>query len=354
MIKLFIIDDSALVRNEFKKIFEPIKDIEIIGSATNPVDAFDIFKHVGLPDVFILDIEMPKMDGLTFLEQIGKQRPIPTIICSTLVMQGSNAAIDAMRMGAVDIVLKPTSNINNFFGQKSEEFISKVRAASKSKAHYIGNVKRSSKNKILNEKQVSSSVKEVRSLPLSKKIIAIGASTGGVQVLEELLMQLELNHPPILITQHMPVGFTASFAQRLNEILPSSSVKEAAENDILMHGRVLIAPGNLHMEIVKNGFQYKVILKNYPKVNSHKPSVNVLFRSMSREVGISGVGFILTGMGDDGATGLLEMKKAGAATYAEDEKSCIVYGMPKKAVELGGVIKSLTLKEMAHIVNTVR
>ena len=287
MIKLFIIDDSALVRNELKKIFTGVSDIEIIGSSANPVDAFEVFKRTGLPDVFILDIEMPKMDGLTFLEMIGKQKPIPTIICSTLVTKGSSSAIDAMRMGAVDVVLKPTSNINQFFGDKKEEFISKVRIASKSRANYIGTVRRTSESKILKINQVSSSVKATNSLPASKKIIAIGSSTGGVQILEELLSQLQPNHPPIVITQHMPVGFTASFANRLDQILPSSHVKEAQEGDALLHGRILIAQGNLHMEVYKYRFQYKIALKNYPKVNSHKPSVNVLFRSMAKEVGKS-------------------------------------------------------------------
>jgi len=354
MIKLFIIDDSALVRNELKKIFTPIQDIEIIGSAPNPVDAFDMFKKVGLPDVFILDIEMPKMDGITFLEMIAKQKPIPTIICSTLVTQGSSSAIDAMRMGAVDIILKPTSDINKFFGQRNEEFISKVRTASKSRARFISNVRRVSDEKVLNVNQLSSSVKANSSLPPSKKVIAIGASTGGVQVLEELLSQLEPNHPPIVITQHMPAGFTASFAQRLDMILPNSHVKEAQEDDSLIHGRILIAPGNLHMEVHKHGFIFKVALKNYPKVNSHKPSVNVLFRSMAQNVGLFGVGFILTGMGDDGASALLEMKNSGAQTYAQEEKSCIVYGMPKRAVEMGSVNRSISLEEMANIINTVR
>jgi two-component system chemotaxis response regulator CheB len=354
MIKLFVIDDSSLLRNEFRKIFEPIKDIEIIGSASNPVDAFEVFKKTGLPDVFMLDIEMPKMDGLTFLEMIGKQKPIPTIICSTLVTRGSSSAIDAMRMGAVDIVLKPTSKIDKFFGEKNEEFISKVRIAAQSHVGHITDIKRESANKILSATQVSSSVKAASSLPPSKKIIAIGASTGGVQVLEELLLQLEPNHPPIVITQHMPVGFTASFADRLNQILPYSNVLEASNGDTLMHGRILIAPGDLHMEVQKVGFQYKAILKNYPKVNSHKPSVNVLYRSMAKEVGIFGVGFILTGMGDDGATGLLEMKKAGAATYAQEEKSCIVYGMPKKALDIHAVKASISLNKMANIINTVR
>ena len=354
MIKVFVIDDSALVRNEFKKIFADVKDIVLIGSAINPVDAFEIFKTTGLPDVFILDIEMPKMDGLTFLEMIGKQKPIPTIICSTLVTQGSSSAIDAMRMGAVDIVLKPTTSMNKFFQEQKEEFIAKVKAAATARATFIGNVKRRSESKVLSRNDVSSSVKPVSTLPPSKKIIAIGASTGGVQILEEILRQLEPKHPPIVITQHMPAGFTASFAQRLDGILPSSHVKEAEEGDVLLHGRILVAPGDLHLEVVKSGFQYKAALKNYPKVNSHKPSVNVLFRSMAKEVGIFGVGFILTGMGDDGASGLLEMKNAGAATYAQEEKSCIVYGMPKKAVELGATKASLTLKQIADIINTVR
>lgn len=354
MIKVFIIDDSALVRNELKKIFLSARDIEVIGSAPNPVDAFDIFKKVGLPDVFILDIEMPKMDGLTFLEQISKQKPIPTIICSTLVTQGSSSAIDALRMGAVDIVLKPTSHIDSFFKDKQNDFITKVRTAAQSHVKMNPNTQRQSPSKILNSKQVSSSVKAVSSLPASKKIIAIGASTGGVQTLEEIFMHLEPNHPPIVVTQHMPPGFTEAFAKRLNNLLPSSVIKEAQEGDTLLPGRILVAPGHLHMEVAKSGLMYKATLKNYPKVNSHKPSVNVLFRSMAKEVGVFGVGIILTGMGDDGASGLLDMKNAGAATYAQEEKSCIVYGMPKKAVQLGAVKKSLTPAEIATLINTMR
>ena len=355
MIKVFVIDDSALVRNEIKKIFEPINDIIIIGSAPNPVDAFEVFQRVCLPDVFILDIEMPKMDGITFLEQIGKQKPIPTIICSTLVERGSNTTIDALRMGAVDIVQKPTTNMQGFFQEMKNDFVQKVRIAAKSKVQFLGrSVVRKSSSKVLDHKQVSSSVKATSCLPPSKKIIAIGASTGGVQVLEALLTQLEPKHPPIVITQHMPAGFTKSFAQRLDSVLPASHVKEACNGDTLIHGSILIAPGDLHMEVSKSGFTYKVALKNYPKVNSHKPSVNVLFRSMAKEVGLFGVGIILTGMGDDGASGLLEMQKAGALTYAQEEKSCIVYGMPKKAVELGGVKESLGLQQLAHLINTVR
>ena len=351
MIKLFIIDDSALVRSELRKIFSDISDIEIIGSASNPVDAFEMFKRVGLPDVFILDIEMPKMDGITFLEMLAKQKPIPTIVCSTVVNSGSSVVIDAMRMGAVDIVLKPTVKIGKFFSEQRDEFVSKVKIAAKSKPLFLPNVKRISKSRVLDEKEVSSSVKEAKFKRASKKIVAIGSSTGGVQILEELLMQLEHRHPPIVIVQHMPAGFTKSFAQRLDGILVDSNVKEAQSGDVLMNGRVLIAPGSRHMEIRKDGFKYVVELKNYPRVNSHKPSVDVLFRSIAKEAGIFGIGIILTGMGSDGASGLLEMKKAGADTYAQEESSCIVYGMPKRAVEIGAVKDSLNLKELADVIN---
>jgi len=351
MIKLFIIDDSSLVRNELKKIFSTVDDINIIGSATNPVDAFEVFKKVGLPDVFILDIEMPKMDGIEFLQMIAKQKPIPTIICSTLVTHGSSQAIDALRLGAVDVLLKPTIKIDKFFDDNSYEFIQKVRAAALSQAKFLPNVLRVSPQKVLDENQLSSSIKP--NSQKSKKIIAIGASTGGVQTLEEIFCKLHSNHPPIVLTQHMPAGFTQSFADRLNTILPNSSVKEAQDGDTLMHGRILIAPGDLHMEVIKSGFMYKVALKNYPKVNSHKPSVNVLFVSMAKEVSIMGVGILITGMGDDGASGLLAMKQAGAKTYAQDKKSSIVYGMPKKALELGATDQMLNISQIAELINRI-
>ena len=348
MIKVFTIDDSAVVRNAFKKIFDQAQDIELIGTASNPVDAFSIFKSTGLPDVFILDIEMPKMDGLEFLELINKQKPIPVIICSTMAGNGSSAAIDAMRMGAVDVVHKPNVNLGNFFDENTEEFLSKVRAAAKSKVHFNTNI--ATKKYTLQEHEYGKN----SALPASKKIVAIGASTGGVQTIEELLQLLKPNHPAIVITQHMPVGFTLSFAQRLNSMLPYSDVKEATEGEKLLPGRILIAPGNLHMEVKKSNFSYEIRLKDYPKVSSHKPSVNVLFASMAKEVGIMGVGIILTGMGEDGASKLLSMKEAGAATYAQDEKSCVVYGMPKKAVEFGGVKESLTILQIANMINNLR
>jgi len=348
MIKVFVIDDSAVVRNAFKKIFSHADDIKLIGSASNPVDAFTVFKTTGLPDLFLLDIEMPKMDGLEFLQLINKQKPIPVIICSTMADKGSSAAIDAMRMGAVDVVHKPNINLGKFFDEKTASFLNKVRAASKAKIHFNANI--ATRKYKLEEHEYGKN----SALPASKKIVAIGSSTGGVQTIEELVRLLKPNHPAIVITQHMPVGFTKSFSARLNSIMPHSEVKEASEGDKLLPGRILVAPGDLHMEVQKSSLGYEITLKDYAKVSSHKPSVNVLFASMAKAVGIRGVGIILTGMGEDGAKELLSMKKAGALTYAQDEKSSIVYGMPKKAVEFNAVKESMTIPEIANMINSLR
>jgi len=348
MIKVFVIDDSAVVRNAFKNIFAKAKDIELIGTAPNPVDAFPMFKKVGLPDVFLLDIEMPKMDGLEFLQLINKQKPIPVIICSTMVASGSSAAVDAMRMGAVDIVQKPNANLGKFFDEATQDFLDKVRAASEARVRFISHIP--TKKYTLKKEEYGKN----SALPASKKIVAIGSSTGGVQVIEEIVQHLKPNHPAIVITQHMPVGFTQSFAQRLNSLASFSDIKEAKEGDKLLPGRVLIAPGNLHMEVKRDGFGFAVTLKDYPKVSSHKPSVNVLFASMAKEVGSQGIGVILTGMGEDGASKMLAMKEAGAQTYAQTEKSCTVYGMPKKAVETGGVKLSLSILDIANMINNLR
>ncbi len=348
MIKVFVIDDSAVVRSAFKRIFEKAGDIELIGTAPNPVDAFTIFKKVGLPDVFILDIEMPKMDGLEFLQLINQQKPVPVIICSTMVGSGSSAAVDALRMGAVDIVHKPNVNLGKFFDDATDDFLDKVRAAAKAKVRFNSAIA-TKKYTLADEEYGKNSA-----LPASKKIVAIGSSTGGVQVIEEIVRYLKPNHPAIVITQHMPVGFTKSFAERLNSLAPYSDIREASEGDKLLPGRILIAPGDLHMEVKKSGFSYEVTLKDYPRVSSHKPSVNVLFASMAKEVGSQGVGVILTGMGEDGASKLVSMKEAGAKTYAQEEGSCTVYGMPKKAVEFGGVDLSLSIRDIANMINNLR
>lgn len=346
MIKLMVIDDSAVVRNAFKNMFAKVSDITLIATAQNPVDAFNEFKRVGLPDVFILDIEMPKMDGLTFLKQINEQRPTPVIMCSTLVSEGSHAAIEALSMGAVGLMHKPTGALSKYFNTYADEFINLVRTASQSKINFNSNIS-------FKKKKVQATPTRSISAKASKKIVAIGASTGGVQAIEKIVLNLKDNHPAVVITQHIPQGFSASFANRLNLIAPHSEVKEAEDGDVLLSGRILIAPGHLHMEVKKEGLSVVTKLKDYPKVNSHKPSVNVLFASMAKEVGARGVGIILTGMGDDGASRLKEMRRHGAKTYAQDEKTCMVYGMPRAAVALDAVDESLSLEGIVDVINKI-
>ena len=339
-IKVFIIDDSILVRNSIKKLLKNEKDIVIIGEAPNPVDAFEEFSKVGLPDVFLLDIEMPKMDGLTFLKQIQEQKPIPTVMCSTLVTKGSTTAIRAMELGACDIILKPKNLINAFEDDEIiDEFVSKIKAAYRSKN--------------INTTQ-QSQLKIDTKLKTTHKIVAIGASTGGVQTLQKILGELQENHPPIVIVQHMPIGFTQSFATRLDKLCVNSKVQEATDKMMLEHGTIIIAPGDKHLEVEHIGmYKYQAVLKDYPKVSNHKPSVDVLFTSVAKEVKIDAVAFILTGMGKDGAMGIKKIKEAGGTTYAQDEKSSIVYGMPKVAFELGAIDKQVSLDEISDIINKI-
>lgn len=347
MIKVFIIDDSLLIRMTIKKILSDCSEIKIIGEAENPIDAFKEFKNVGLPDVFLLDIEMPKMDGLTFLKKIQEQKPIPTIICSTLVDAGSSKAIESLRTGACDIIHKPKVGLHNSIEDITDEFITKIKAASKSKQYTNLNSNNSS------DKEASN--KELKPLGLINKIIAVGASTGGVQTLEAIFKNLAPNHAPIVVVQHMPVGFTASFANSLNNICKNSTIKEAKEDDILKQGEILIAKGDLHLEVKRIGLSnYKVVLKDYPKVSSHKPSVDVLFTSVAKEVKQNAVAFILTGMGKDGAVGIKKIKDAGGKTYGQNERTCVVYGMPKVAFEIGGVQKQLALDEVTDMMNKVK
>lgn len=338
MIKVFIIDDAMLVRNAIKKILSGQENIEIIGEAANPVDAFEVFQKVGFPDVFILDIEMPKMDGLTFLEQLQKQNPVPTIICSVVAQDGSPKAIKALELGAVDIIVKPTNGLKNN-PDIVDEFITKIQAAYSSKVIEVNDTKY-----------------KIKSKPLKKtnKVIAIGSSTGGVQTLEKILVDLQPNHSPIVITQHMPAGFTKSFANRLNKICENSYIKEAGDGDTLLSGEILIAPGDRHLEIEHEGInKYRAVLKDFPKVSNHKPSVDVLFTSVAKEAKQNAVAFILTGMGKDGAIGIKKVKDLGGETFGQDETTSIVYGMPKVAFELGGVDKQIPLDDVAATINNI-
>ena len=328
-----------IVRNSLSKILKDENNIKIIGEAPNPVDAFEIFKKVGLPDVFILDIEMPKMDGLTFFKQINRQKPIPVIICSTLVSDGSSAAIDSLRLGAVDIIQKPKVNLKDFFNEQKDEIVQSIMAASLSQVKF--------KNEMEDE-----AVTQNEATKASSKFIVIGSSTGGVQVIETILCNLKQNHRGIVITQHMPEGFTASFAKRLDKIT-QSLVVESNNKELICDNKVIIAKGGIHTEIVEEEGHYYTVLKDYPKVNSHKPSANALFKSVSK-INIPEItAFILTGMGDDGALGIKKLKDQGFDTYGQNEESCVVYGMPQVANKIGGITKEVSIDEITNIINNL-
>lgn len=337
MIKVFIIDDSMLIRNIINKMLKNKKNIKVIGEASNPIDAMQVFKTTGLPDVFILDIEMPKMDGISFLKKLKDERPIPTIIFSSVVNEGSNKAMESFQYGACDVVLKPARLNVALTDDFVIDFVSKIKAAAHSK-HVESIDIDSSSNKHVSHK--------------SNKVIGIGASTGGVQTIEAILSGLHSLHPPIVITQHMPVGFTYSFANRLNKVCKNSTIKEAEDGDLLEHGSIYIAPGNLHLEVSLNeDNKYICVLKNYPKVSSHKPSVDVLFKSMSKTIQSNTVAFLLTGMGKDGAQGLKLVQEANGITYGQDEESSIVYGMPKVAFDQGYVQEQVNISKIVKLIN---
>ena len=341
MIKVFIIDDSSLARNKIKQVLKSCKSIEIIGEAMNPVDAFIEFKKVGLPDLFILDLEMPKMDGLTFLKKIQTQKPIPTIIYSSYVENGSKNAIESLRLGACDIILKPKNNVD--MEEFSDNLIEKIKIAVESKV-----ITSPQRNLKLNKKDI------VISSTNCSKVIAIGSSTGGVQTLEQIFTKLDIDHPPIVVVQHMPAGFTKSFANSLNNLCENSIVQEAKDGDILKNSHIFIAPGDIHIEIARKNFiNYQIISKDYPKVSGHKPSVDVLFTSVSKVVKNDAIGFLLTGMGRDGAVGLKKIKEAKGVTYGQNEDTCIVYGMPKVAFEIGATSKQVGIEDIVKIINTI-
>ena len=340
--KVFIIDDSKIVREGFKKVLSSINDVELLGEASNPIDALNVFKKVGLPDLFILDIEMPKMDGLTFLKKINDQRPTPVIICSSLVASNSNAMIDAMRLGAIDIIKKPKLTTPQFFEEYAYELQQKIKAISHAKIHY-------KKHTISPKKRKQGLISNIA----STKLVAIGSSTGGIQVLEEILTHLKAAHVAVVIIQHIPSGFSSSLATRLNEITPHTQVKEIEDGDILLNGHIYIAPGGLHVEIEKKSLKYYLRLKNFEKVNSHRPSVDVFFNSVAKVCKANATGIILTGMGSDGALGLKNMRNAGAETFAQNEKTSTVFGMPKVALEMGGAKEALSIYEITKVINDI-
>lgn len=334
IIKVLIVDDSAVVRKIFSEELSKYPDVQVVGAAPDPYVARE--KIVNLkPDVVTLDIEMPRMDGLTFLRKLMKYYPLPTIIVSSLTPRGGKLTLEAMDIGAVDVIAKPGAAYT--VSDMSAQLVDKIRAASQ-----IRIVKRDD-----SATKVSSSGEPVRALAqTSNKVIAIGASTGGTEALKNVLTKMPPNSPGIVIVQHMPANFTTAFAARLND-LTQITVKEAEDSDSVTPGTALLAPGNYHMILRRSGARYYVEIKTGPMVHHQRPAVDVLFKSTAKYAGANAIGVLLTGMGCDGAEGLLDMKKAGAGTIAQDEKSCVVFGMPKEAVKLGAVDKVVSIEQIA-------
>lgn len=349
-IRVFIVDDSAVVRKVLTESLANVPGIEVIGAAQDPIFALARMEK-DWPDVITLDVEMPRMDGITFLKNIMSTRPTPVVMCSTLTEEGSRTSLQALSLGAIDVIAKPKSNVMAELPKASPELISAIRTAARA------NMAGTQPKPIAPIKKIATklSADVILSKGASRNgfkvgpMIAIGASTGGTQALESVLMALPSNTLPILIVQHMPEKFTYTFAKRLNDMC-QLEVKEAENNDSLLPGRVLIAPGGKHMLLHSTQFGASVQVKDGPLVSRHKPSVDVLFRSVSKHAGSNALGVIMTGMGDDGAKGLKEMHDIGADTVAQDEATSVVYGMPKEAVKLGAVDNILPLNRIPEMI----
>jgi two-component system chemotaxis response regulator CheB len=348
-IKVLIVDDSAVVRQVLTNELDGVSGIKVIGSASDPIFAMKRME-TEWPDVIILDIEMPRMDGVTFLKKLMAERPTPVIICSTLTERGADVTMQAMSAGAVDIITKPKVNLRAFLLESKKTLIDTIKAAAQSRP---GRVNLSTPAVPLANKSKPDALFNDSSLkPMSEttdRVVVIGTSTGGTQALEYLFTRLPRTAPAIVVVQHMPEHFTAAFARRLDSIC-QVNIKEAQQNDRAIPGQVLIAPGGKHLLLQRSGAQYRVDVKDGPLVSRHRPSVDVLFRSTAQAAGANAVGIILTGMGDDGASGMKEMHDAGALTIAQDEASCVVYGMPKSAVILGGVDFTMALSDIPQLI----
>ncbi|WED23404.1 chemotaxis response regulator protein-glutamate methylesterase [Vibrio sp. JC009] len=357
MINVQLVDDSALVRKLLQEQLEKAPGITISGSARDPIFAMRNMEKQW-PDVIILDIEMPRMDGITFLKKIMSERPTPVIICSTLTEKGADTTMQAMAAGAVDIITKPQSELRSFMQESRDRLVHSVKAAAQAR---MAKVRASSSTGAKlkptppepTEKLTADAVLPAHSdrkvFNTTDRVVAIGTSTGGTQALEKVLTRLPRTAPGIVVVQHMPEQFTAAFAERLNQ-LSEVTVKEAKTGDRVMPGTVLIANGGKHMLLNRSGAQYTVVIKDGPLVSRHRPSVDVLFRSVANAAGQNSIGIIMTGMGDDGVKGMLEMKTSGADTYAQDEASCVVYGMPKEAVRHGAAMYEVSLENIPELI----
>jgi len=344
-IEVLVVDDSALVRQVLEEILSSDAQIEVMGTARDPFIAAEKMKKQA-PDVIILDIEMPRMDGLTFLQKIMTQHPIPVVICSSLTERNSETALKAIEYGALEIITKPKLGTKKFLEEARILICDKIKAAHLAKIKKIAIPQLPYVAPKLSADAVLSKPRHQAMIQTTEKVVVVGASTGGTEALKQFLEALPPDAPGMVIVQHMPENFTKAFAKRLNDLC-QVTVKEAENNDTVIRGRALIAPGNLHTLLKRSGARYYVEVQGGPFVSRHRPSVDVLFRSAARYAGKNALGVIMTGMGDDGARGMKEMKDAGAINFAQDEKSSVVFGMPKEAIKMGGVDKILPLNALA-------
>jgi two-component system, chemotaxis family, protein-glutamate methylesterase/glutaminase len=347
-IRVLVVDDSAVVREAMSAILESDPEIEVMATAIDPIHAAEKIKQE-VPDVISLDIEMPRMDGITFLHKIMSQHPIPVVICSSLAEEGAETTLKALEYGAVDIILKPKMGVQNFLEESRIRIIDSIKAASQARLIKIPQKRMQPAAKLTADAVLMKKAGRAAMIRTTEKVVVVGASTGGTEALREFLEGMPADSPAIAIVQHMPENFTRAFAKRLNSLC-EIEVKEAAEGDTMIRGRALIAPGNKHLLIQRSGAKYFVKIKEGPLVCRHRPSVDVLFRSAAEFAGANSVAVIMTGMGDDGARGMLELKNAGAFTIAQDEKSCVVFGMPNEAIKRNAVDLVLSLKSIAGAV----
>lgn len=351
-VRVLVIDDSASVRQTLVDVLSADPGIEVMGVASDPfVAARRIAEDV--PDVITLDVEMPRMDGITFLRKLMSQRPIPVVMCSSLTEAGSETLMQALEAGAVDIILKPRIGAADHLAESADRICDVVKAAARARVGARRPTKRSlDPGTKLTADAMLPPPSGAAMARTTEMVACLGASTGGTEALREVLQALPANAPGIVIVQHMPAGFTAAFAKRLNSLC-EVEVKEAQHGDPVLRGHVLIAPGDKHMLLERHGARYQVAIKDGPPVSRHRPSVDVLFRSAARAAGRNAMGVIMTGMGDDGARGLLEMKEAGATTLAQDEATSVVFGMPREAIARGAAQKVTALEHIAREIMTV-
>lgn len=342
-IRVFLVDDSAVVRQVLHALLDSEPDIEVIGAASDPIFAQQKMAS-NWPDVIVLDIEMPRMDGITFLRKLMAERPTPVVICSSLTGAGTRTGMQALAAGAVEIITKPALGLKDFLHGSADALRDAVRAAARARVQRAPVAASAPRSQPSSDARPSAAMAQT-----TERVIAIGASTGGTQAIERVLTALPRVAPGIAIVQHMPERFTAALAQRLNGLC-EIEVREAKHGDRLHPGLALIAPGGRHMQLRRSGAYYHVDVVEGPAVNRHRPSVDVLFRSVAKYAGRNALGVILTGMGDDGARGLLEMAQAGAETIAQDEATCVVYGMPREAARMGAAQHVLPLDSIPRFI----